>query len=119
MSKKKIDIATIYRFFFRFHWSHMYSFVCVCVVQCIPPQSRYTGTQMEVREPIPRQVDKKSLGSWRKREGSGILKEEKRTNVFFVKPTANDCTTKQLILLKDILSLKLCTNDYITTMYPA
>ena len=74
---------------------------------------------MEVREPIPRQVDKKSLGSWRKREGSGILKEEKRTNVFFVKPTANDCTTKQLILLKDILSLKLCTNDYITTMYPA
>ena len=63
---------------------------------------------MEVREPIPRQVDKKSPGSWRKREGSGILKEEERTSVFFVKPRANDCTTKQLILLKDMLSLKLC-----------
>ena len=38
---------------------------------------------------------------------------------FFFKPRANDCTTKQLILLKDMLSLKLCTNDYITTMYTA
>ena len=74
---------------------------------------------MEVREPIPRQVDKKSPGSWRKREGTGILKEEERTNVFFVKPRANDCTTKQLILLKDMLSLQLCTNDYIATTYPA
>ena len=34
-----------------------------------------------VRESIPRQVDKKSGGSPR-REGSGILKEEERTNFF-------------------------------------
>ena len=26
---------------------------------------------------------------------------------------------KKLILLKDMFFLKLCTNDYITTMYPA
>ena len=34
-----------------------------------------------MRESIPRQVDKKSGGSPR-REGSGILKEEERTNFF-------------------------------------
>ena len=31
----------------------------------------------------------------------------------------NDYTTKQLILLKDVFFLKLCTNDYIRTMCPA
>ena len=35
-----------------------------------------------MRESVPRQVDKKS-GSPRRREGSGILKEEERTYVFF------------------------------------
>ena len=30
----------------------------------------------------------------------------------------NDYTTKQIILLKDIFFLKLCTHDYIPTMYP-
>ena len=48
------------------------------------------------------------MESPRRREGSGVLKEEKRTNIFFFKPRADDCTTKQLILLKDIFSLKLC-----------
>ena len=36
-----------------------------------------------MRESIPRQVDKKSP----RREGSGILKVEERTNVFFFFPT--------------------------------
>ena len=35
------------------------------------------------------------------------------------KPRANDYTTKQCILLKGLFFLKLCTNDYVTTMYPA
>ena len=38
---------------------------------------------------------------------------------FFFKPRANDYTTKQLILLMDMVFLKLCTSDYIPTMYPA
>ena len=37
----------------------------------------------------------------------------------FFKPRANDYTTKPLILLKGMFFLKLCTNDYITTMYLA
>ena len=37
--------------------------------------------------------------------------------VFFFR--TNDYTTKQLIFLKGMFSLKLCTNDYITTMFPA
>ena len=41
------------------------------------------------------------MQSPRRREGSGVLKEEKRTNIFFFKPRADDYTTKQLILLKD------------------
>ena len=32
------------------------------------------------------------------------------------KARMNDYTTKQLILLKCMFFLKLCTNDYITTM---
>ena len=39
----------------------------------------YTYKFIVMRESIPRQVDKKSP----RREGSGILKEEERTNVFF------------------------------------
>ena len=35
----------------------------------------------------------------------------------FLKLRANDYTTKQLILLKDMFFLKLCTNDFIRTMY--
>ena len=49
---------------------------------------------LSVRASIPRQVDKKSkgprgggergLGLSRRRKGSGILKEEERTNIFFL-----------------------------------
>jgi hypothetical protein len=62
----------------------------------------------------------RSPGFPRRREGSEALKEEigvwgsqggEKDNIFFFKPRADDCTTKQLILLKDIFSLKLCTND--------
>ena len=57
----------------------------------------------------------RNLGSLRRKKGSGALKEEKRTNHFFSsKSWANDYTTKQLILLKDMFFLKLCTNDYVT-----
>ena len=58
-----------------------------------------------------------SLGSLRRKRGlgllgqrSGVLKEEKKTNAFFSKPRADDYTIKQLILLKDMFSLKRCTN---------
>ena len=37
----------------------------------------------------------------------------------FFKPWASDYTTKQLILLKGMFILKLCSNDYIITMYVA
>ena len=37
----------------------------------------------------------------------------------FFKPRANDYTTKQFILLKGMFFLKLCSNDYIITMYLA
>ena len=33
------------------------------------------------------------------------------------KPRANDYTTKQPIFLKDMFFLKLCTNDYMTTVH--
>ena len=68
----------------------------------------------------------RSLGSPRRRNPSGALKEKigvwssqgrEKDKHFFYKPRADDCTTKQLILLKDVFSLKLCTNDYITTLY--
>ena len=59
-----------------------------------------------------------SLGSPRRKEGSGVLKERKG-QTFFSMPGANDYTTKQLILLNDMFFLKLCTNDYIAKMYPA
>ena len=37
---------------------------------------------------------------------------------FSFKPRVDDCTTKQLMLLKDMFFLKFCTKDYITKMYP-
>ena len=40
-----------------------------------------------------------------------------KTNFF--KPRANDYITTQLILLKGMFLLEICTNDYITTMYLA
>ena len=66
---------------------------------------------MRERESIPgRRI--RSLGSLRRRKGSGALKEEtevwssqggeKDKHFSFFKPRADDCTTKQLILLKDI-----------------
>ena len=42
--------------------------------------------------------------SLRRREGSRALKEDKRQRFFSFKPRADDCTTKQLILLKDMFS---------------
>ena len=60
----------------------------------------------------------RSLGSPVRKESSGVLKERKE-QTFFSKSGANDHTTKQLILLNDMFFLKLCTNDYITTMYAA
>ena len=69
----------------------------------------------------------RSLRSPRRRNQSGVLKEkigvwssqgrEKDRHFFSYKPRADDCTTKQPILLKRMFSLKLCTNDCITTMY--
>jgi len=54
----------------------------------------------------------RSLGSPRRRKGSGALEEEtgvwssqggeKDKHFFSFKPRADDCTTKQLILLKDV-----------------
>ena len=72
-----------------------------------------------MRESIPRQIDKKSRvpkeekGVWGSQSGdwgSGTLKEEKG-KTFFFKPRADDCTTKQLILLKDIFFLKLYESE--------
>ena len=89
---------------------------------------RETDLDIKLRESIPRQVDKKSgvpeeeRGVWGSQGGSrGLEFSRKRKGkiFFFLKPRADDCTTKQLILLKDMFSLKLCNNDYITTMYPA
>ena len=91
--------------------------------------------------PILRQVDKKSgvpeeekgvWGSWgtnffsillcfshiRFVLSSELLWQQSLTLIFF-KPRANDYTTKQLILLKGVFFLKLCANDYMTTMYLA
>ena len=63
------------------------------------------------------------MGLWKRRQGSEVLKEEKRTKAFFFfKPRADDCTTKQLILLKDIFFLKLCESEVaqlcLTLCYP-
>ena len=59
-----------------------------------------------VRESIPR-----VQGSPR-REGSGILKEKKRTNIFF-------SPLHSLVLVNYTTKFKLCTRNYTTTMYPA
>ena len=84
-------------------------FVCLCLWVTWSWESQFLGRLI------------RSLGSPRRRKGSRVLKEEKRTKVFFssLKRRANDYTTKQLILLKGMFSLKLCTNDYITAMCPA
>ena len=60
-------------------------------------------------------------------KGSGVLKEEKRTNIsFFLSPEPKQNTQFKLYT-KDYITtmyhnktihLKLCTKDYITTMYP-
>ena len=75
--------------------------------------------QMILRESIPRQIDKKfrvpkeekgvggsRSGDW----GSGILKEEERTNFFCL---------HFLVLVNCTTQFKLCTRDYTTTVYPA
>ena len=46
-------------------------------------------------------------------------KGEKDKLFFLFKPRSDECTAKQLILLKIMFSLKLCTHDCIRTMYPA
>ena len=73
-----------------------------------------------MRESIPRQIDKKSRvpkeekGIWGSQSGdweSGILKEEKRTNFFFLPST--------FLSVSYITQFKLCTRDYTTSMYLA
>ena len=89
-----------------------------------------------LRESIPRQVDKKSrgpqgerdLGFSRRRQGSGILKEDERTNVLFflfLSTFLSLSHMKQLFSLhlelmstQQTTQFKLCTRDYITKMYP-
>ena len=62
----------------------------------------------------------RSLGPQRKRKKSGDIKKdigvwsspgEEKDKHFFFKPRDDDCTTKLLILLKDMFFLKFCTND--------
>ena len=68
---------------------------------------------------IPRQIDKFRVpkeekgvwGSWSGDWGSGILKEEKRTNVFF--------PLHSLVSVNYTTQFKLCTRDYTATRYPA
>jgi len=59
----------------------------------------------------------RSPGSPRRREGSGAFEEEMEVwssqgGENFFKPRADDCTTKQLVLLKDMFPLKLCACGY-------
>ena len=97
------------------------------------PSSNSTGPKLN--SSFPYHWESQFLGrlirspeSPRRKKGSRALKEEvgvwgsqggEKDKFFFFKPRADDCTTKQLILLKDMFSLKLCINDYMTTMYPA
>ena len=65
----------------------------------------------------------RSLGSPRKREGSGVLKEEKKTNFFFYIPESHKSSfffkPWSWWLHNKTTQLKPCTKDYITAMYPA
>ena len=88
-----------------------------------------------LRESIPRWVDKsrgpqgkRDLGFSRRRQGSGILKEDERTNVLFLLFLSTFLSLshmKQFIFFTlgtDVYTttqFKLCTRDYIETMYPA
>ena len=97
--------------FMKNYASYMYKFI-------------YTCKFMVMRESIPRQVDKKSP----RRERSGILKEEERTNVFFFFSTFMSVghikhfffsLSPEVIITQQTTQFKLCTKDYITTVYPA
>ena len=72
-----------------------------------------------MRESIPRWVDKKSRVPKDERRVWSSQGGEKDKFFYFFKPRADDYTTEQLILLKDMFVLNLCTNDFIATMYPA
>ena len=62
----------------------------------------------------------RSLGSWGRERGLEFSRRRKGQMSFFSsKLGANDYMIEQLILLKDMFFLRLCSNDYITTMYPA
>ena len=76
-----------------------------------------------MRESIPRQIDKKfrvpkeEKGVWGSQSGnwgSGILKDEKRTNFFFFFPPLHS-----LVLVNYTTQFKFCAREYTTTMYLA
>ena len=65
----------------------------------------------------------RSLGSPRRRKGSGTLKEEGRTNIFFFSTFLSLSHIKhifslspELMITRQTTQFKLCTKDYITTM---
>ena len=89
------------------------------------PFDRIRGAVIALRESFPRQVDKKSRGP--QGEGSGILKEEERTNFFFLLYLG--LYNNNVLCLRTVSGLNLLANsvnygsrpalykDYITTMY--
>ena len=80
-------------------------------------------------ESIPRQADKKSgvpQGEVLKEEigGSKIFKQKERTNFFFstflsLSHRKLFSLIPELMITQQTTQFKLCTKDYITTMYPA
>ena len=65
------------------------------------------------------------MGLSRRRYGSGILKEEERTNISFFSTFLSLSHIKHFFfkpeteITQQTTQFKLCTKDYITTMYPA
>ena len=68
------------------------------------------------------------MGLSKQRYGSGILKEEERTNISFFSTFLSHSHIKwffffslslELMITQQTTQFKLCTRDYITAMYPA
>ena len=69
------------------------------------------------------------MGLSKQRYGSGILKEEERTNISFFSTFLSLSHIKcvffffslslELMITQQTTQFKLCTRDYITAMYPA
>ena len=81
--------------------------------------------QQVVRESVPRQVDKKSRvpeeekGVWGSRSTDRRLefsRRRKRQTFFF---STFLSLSPELMIIQQTTQFKLCTKDYITTMYPA